>query len=134
MSQRDDPFSELERLFDDLTDCRTGGVRATPIDIRDEDDAFVAVIDLPGFDSDDIDVTLDDERTLSVHAVHDESEEVEDASYVRRERRQESVDRTVTLPGVVDPDLTEASYDDGVLTVRLGKETADGKGTSIDVN
>ena len=134
MSQRDDPFSELERLFDDLTDFGAPGVRATPIDIVDEDDAFVAVVDLPGFSTDDIDVQLDDERTLSVRATREERTESEEGTYVRRERRQESVDRSVTLPGIVDPDKTEVSYDNGVLTVRLGKETGDGEGTSIDVN
>jgi len=134
MSRRDNPFSELERLFDDFADFGMTSVRPTPVDIVDEDDAFVAVVDLPGFTADDIDVQLDDERTLHISAAHEERDEFEDATYIKRERRRESVDRTVTLPGVVDPDETEASYDNGVLRVRLGKETAEGEGTDIEVN
>jgi HSP20 family protein len=133
MSQRPDPFDELERLFDDLTDFGTGGVRATPVDVVDEGDAFVVVVDLPGFSTDDIEVQLDNERTLAVRATHEDSERFAQGTYVRRERRQESVDRTVTLPGVVDPDRTEATFDDGVLTVRLETETGDGEGTNIEV-
>jgi HSP20 family protein len=134
MSQRDNPFSEIEQLFDDLTDFGAGSVRGTPVDIVDEEDAFVAVVDLPGFSAADIEVQLEDERTLSIHADRDDYETVEEGNYVRRERRQETVDRSVTLPGVVDPDQTEAKYDNGVLTVRLGKETGEGEGTNIEVN
>lgn len=134
MRQRDNPFSELERLFEDVAELGMTDRRTTPIDLVDEGDAFVAVVDLPGFDADDVDVQLDDERTLSIHAERDLREAFEDVTYVKRERRRDSVDRTVSLPGVVDPDRTEASYDDGVLTVRLGKETADGEGTDIEVN
>jgi HSP20 family protein len=134
MSQRPDPFDELERLFDELTDFGTGPGRATPVDVADEGDAFVVVVDLPGFSTDDIDVQLDDERTLAIRATREDSERFTDDAYVRRERRRESVDRTVTLPEVVDPDRAEATVDDGVLTVRLGKETRADEGTTIEVS
>ena len=134
MSGRDDPFQDIERLFDQFTQFGAAGGSDTPVDVVDEGDAFVAVVDLPGFSADDIDVTLDDERTLVVGAERDTDEEFADGTYVRRERSHERRSRTVTLPGPVDPEATTASYEDGVLTVRLGKEAAEGEGTDIPVN
>lgn len=133
MRQRDNPFGELEQLFDELTDFDASGVTRTPIDLIDEDDAFVAVVDLPGFTAEDIDVQLDEERTLRVQATHEDDRTREEGTYIRRERRTETVDRSVTLPSVVDPAETEATFDNGVLTVRLGKKSPEPKGTDIEV-
>lgn len=88
---------------------------------------------MPGFATEDIDVHLDDERTLRVTAERDEDERFEDGTVVKRERHSERVSRTVSLPGIVDPDETEATYANGVLTVRLDKQTGDGEGTTIPV-
>lgn len=126
MSQRDNPFRELQAVFEELTDQRP------PVDVVDDGDRFVAVVDLPGFAVDEIDVQLDGERTVRIHAKREE-QTATDASYVRRERRKQSIDRTITLPSAVDTNQTEASYDTGVLTIRLDKQSAGDAGTSIDV-
>jgi HSP20 family protein len=136
MSDRDDPFSEIEQLFDQFAEL--GGATASgtsaPVDIADTGDTFVVTVDLPGFESDDIDVQLDDERTLRVSGQRETDDHIEDSTVVKRERHSRQVSRTLTLPDAVDMDQTEASYENGVLTVRLGKETAGDEGTDIPVN
>ncbi len=133
MRQRDNPFGELEQLFEELTDFDVSSVAGTPLDLIDEGDAFVAVVDLPGFTADDIDVQLDEERTLRVQAARGEDRTHEEATFIRRERRTETVDRSITLPSPVDPTETEATFDNGVLTVRLGKKSPEPAGTDIEV-
>jgi len=133
MSDRTDPFDDIEELFDRLSQFGTAAGGDVPVDVKDEGDAFVVVADLPGYGADDIDVQLDDEYTLSIAATRTDGESVETEEYVRQERHTERVGRTVTLPGAVDAESTEASHDNGVLTVRLGKATGDDAGTDIEV-
>jgi HSP20 family protein len=134
MSEPTDPFDDVEKLFDQLAQFGAATDGDVPVDIKDEGDAFVVVADLPGYDTEDVDVQLEDEYTLSITATREDSETVEEAEYVRQERHSERVSRTVTLPAAVDAGTAEASHENGVLTVRLGKESVDADGTDIPVN
>ncbi|WP_324665653.1 Hsp20/alpha crystallin family protein [Haloarcula sediminis] len=133
MSDRD-PLSEIERAFDVLGDQFGVAAGTIPADVIDDGDSFVVRADLPGYDSDDIDVQLSEGRTLTVSADQTEESEVSDGSFVQRERRRQSVSRTVSLPEPVTESETAARYEDGVLTVTLPKATDDEDGTSIPVN
>jgi HSP20 family protein len=130
-----DPFGEIERAFDVLTDQFGTNLGAVPTDVIEAEDAFVVHMDLPGFDSDDIEVKLVDERKLSVTAEHDESSESVDGQYLTRERRKQSLARSIRLPADVEDDAS-ANYEDGVLTVRLAKAVTEDEdeGTDIPVN
>jgi Molecular chaperone (small heat shock protein) len=133
MTGSTDPFEEMERLFDQLTEFG-GAVGAVAVDVVDEGDAFVVVADLPGYGTDNIDVQLQDERRLSVAATRETDRTADEGDYVRRERGGERVDRSIGLPEPVDEGTTEASYENGVLRVRLGKQAAGDDGTDIPVN
>jgi HSP20 family protein len=135
------PFEEIERMFDRMSqqfetldeDLFEGSVA---VDIEDTDDAFVVTADLPGFEGDDINVELAGE-TLTLSATHSESaeddEEGEGHRYIRRERHEQSVSRSVRLPEPVVESDTEAAYDNGVLTVTLPKAEAE-EGHDIPIN
>ncbi|MDS0261687.1 Hsp20/alpha crystallin family protein [Haloarcula sp. S1CR25-12] len=134
MSDRD-PLGEIERAFDVLGDQFGVAAGTVPTDVVDEGDSFVVHADLPGYDSDDIDVQLAEGRTLTISAEQSEESEVESGTYVQRERRRQSTSRTVRLPEAVEESETAASYEGGVLTVTLPKVTAeDDGGTNIPVN
>jgi len=135
MTRRSDPLSEIEEILDVVTG--SGGVETTAgpaVDVVDTGEAFVVVADLPGYDREDIHVTLVDETTLSV-AAERETETVEEADrYVTRERQRHSVSRQVGLPAPVEEGETSASLDEGVLTVQLPKRgDAGGDSTEIPV-
>ena len=133
MSDRSDPFQDVEKLLDQLTQFGTDSGGDIPVDVEDAGDAFVVVADLPGYDSDDIDVQLEDEYTLSIGASRTDSATTETDEYVRQERHTQQVERTLALPAAVDASATEASHENGVLTVRLGKATGEDDGTDIAV-
>lgn len=141
------PFDELDELFDRMQrnmeratrmweseglDSGLPGVASMNVDLEDRGDEFVLTGDLPGFETEDIDVRMQ-EQTLHITADHDESSEESDGEYVHRERRQTSIKRSVPLPSPVDADDVTASYNNGVLTVRLPKADPDSDGTQIDV-
>ncbi|WP_254542887.1 Hsp20/alpha crystallin family protein [Halomarina pelagica] len=133
---RRNPFEEIERMFEEMNEglrtFDTGLTQGVPIDVVETDDSFVVTADLPGYEKSDIDVRLSG-STLVVSAERSaEEEEAEEGSYVRRERTRESVTRSVRLSERVDPSSTNASYNNGVLTVTLSKESTD-SGESIPI-
>ena len=134
MSDRD-PLAEIERAFDMLGDQFDVTAGSVPTDIVDEGDSFVVRADLPGYDSENIDVQLAERRELTVSASSTETNEVSTGPFTQRERRQQSASRTVHLPEAVEESDTAANYEDGVLTVTLPKITAESDdGTDIPVN
>jgi len=134
MTGSTDPFGDIEELIDVMT----GGLEPSDelaVDVADTGEAFAVVADLPGYERDDIDVQLTDATTLALSASR-ETETVEEADrYVTRERRSESITRSVGLPEPVVEAEASATYDNGVLTVTLPKQTTtDDGGTDIPVN
>jgi len=134
MTGSTDPFDEMDRLFDQLTEFGSAVGRDVSVDLIEEDEAFVVVADLPGYETDDIDIQLQDGRRLTLSATRETERDTTDGEYIRRERTRQRVSRTISLPEAVDQEATEANYENGVLTIRLGKQTAEGEGTDIPVN
>lgn len=139
MTDRNDPFDDLERMFDVMSRQLGGGVGDpfggdVPVDLRETGDGYVLVADLPGYDPAAIDLTISDGQRVSLSASRERETETADGQFITHERHHETVSRTITLPEPVDEDATEAAYDAGVLTVRLPKREADEGGTDIPVN
>jgi HSP20 family protein len=132
MPDRTDPFSEVEQFVEEFMEFGSPLQRRIPVDLIDHDEKLVVLADLPGRDPADIDVQLEDDRKL--HLAAQAVERDHDGRYVTRERGTDAVERTLALPAAVDEAETEASYDDGVLTVRLPKRSGEGDGTDIPVN
>ncbi|WP_101295334.1 Hsp20/alpha crystallin family protein [Halegenticoccus soli] len=136
MSDRYDPFREIDELFERMnrgfSDAGFGGHEVS-VDVSETDDEVLVAADLPGFEKEDIDVTVAD-RQLRIGAEADRSREAADARYHRRERARRNLTRTVYLPEEVDESGASATYKNGVLTVTLPKlgDDADG-GRRIDV-
>ncbi|WP_137991133.1 Hsp20/alpha crystallin family protein [Streptomyces vilmorinianum] len=86
-----------------------------PVEVTSGEGGYVLRAELPGMDPDkDIAITVDD-NLITVSAEHAESEEDKDHS----EFRYGSFRRTVRLPARIPADDVEASYKDGILTVRV---------------
>lgn len=93
------------------------------LDLRETDEAYVVKASVPGFDPQQIDVTLD-RNVLTLKARLDEEELDEDEIYHLRERRYGQFSRSITLPGDVVPEEIEANVNLGVLTVHIPKHEA----------
>ncbi|PZG14374.1 Hsp20/alpha crystallin family protein [Nonomuraea aridisoli] len=114
-----DPFfEEFERQFDRLTRQTFGnGGSVMPMDGLRRDDDVLLRFDLPGIDPDSIEVTVD-RGVLSVSAGRDEQLGQDERLFVR-ERPMGTFTRRVYLSEHLDSDKIDASYDNGVLTVRI---------------
>ncbi|MGP3926440.1 Hsp20/alpha crystallin family protein [Streptomyces sp. 8N616] len=116
MLMRTDPFREFDRLTQQL--LGTAARPATmPMDAYRSGDEFVVQFDLPGVDPETID--LDVERNvLSVRAER-RSPAPEGAELIAAERPAGSFSRQLFLGESLDTERIDASYDAGVLTVRI---------------
>ncbi|ADQ68288.1 molecular chaperone [Halogeometricum borinquense DSM 11551] len=140
MMRRSPTFDEIESMFErmarqfDEMGHQFGGSNlmsasyGMDIDVRDSDEEFVVVADLPGLEKDDIDLSVT-ERTLTISASREMNEETESDTesreFLRRERRHESMHRTIRLPENVIADDATASYTNGVLSVTLPKRSVE---------
>jgi len=132
MPERTDPFGEIEKVFEQFSELGGPLGGDLPVDVVDTDDEIVVYADLPGRNPDSISVQLTENETLEIEAQRDDHSA--EGRYVTRERSREQLSRSVSLPAAVDEDETEASYDRGVLTVRLQKLRSEAEGTDIPVN
>jgi HSP20 family protein len=138
MSRRN-PFEEIEQMFERMNDqlgqfndMSVPATQSLSVDLADHDDEFEVTADLPGYDREDIDLSVAD-RTLRINAERDESREEGEGNYLRRERRRHSVSRSLSLPEDVEEEEASAAYTNGVLTVTLPKATSDADSRSIDI-
>ena len=91
-----------------------------PVDIAEAEDALTLAFDLPGLKEDEIQVELDD-NVLTVSGERVRTNEAKQDDYYRYERRFGTFSRSVALPAGVKDDQIEASYENGVLEIRVPK-------------
>lgn len=137
---RKNPFEELEQFFERMSQqVETGDWSAltrdsVAVDVVDTGDAFQITADLPGYDRDDIDITLTGD-TLQIDAGREEeTEEAYEGSYIRRERHEQTASRSVRIPDATDEEAASATYTNGVLTVTLPKADPGEHGRQIDID
>ncbi|WIV67677.1 Hsp20/alpha crystallin family protein [Natrialbaceae archaeon AArc-T1-2] len=149
--RRPNPFQGLEELFEQMSRQfenaarswdreeegglerpETGDGGSNAMDLLDRGDEFVVTIDVPGYETDDLEVRLAGE-TLRVSGEHRETRDEREEAYVRRERHVQSFDRRVRIPEPVDVDDVDATVDNGVLTVTLPKADPTADSHTIDI-
>ena len=117
--------SEMNRLFNSFFDTPARGSgserRWIPaMDLIETGDHYVLRADLPGLDEKDVNIELEsDVLTISGErrAQHSDSE----GGYRRIERAYGAFSRSLTLPEGVRPEAVEATFNAGVLEVRIPK-------------
>jgi len=136
-----DPFQDLRSAQDEMAQmdpmspmlahalglhAQQGSGRATTtawapaLDISERKDAYLATVELPGVEPDDLQITLED-GLLTIqgerHFAHDSTEQ----QFHRVERRYGAFRRAITLPAQVQAEQIEASFDNGVLQIVVPK-------------
>jgi HSP20 family protein len=123
--------SEMNRLFQSFFDtpATSGGGAGNggtlrrwhpAMDLVETEDHFVLKADLPGVAEDDVKVELED-NVLTIAGERRHEEEAKSGGYYRLERATGVFSRSLTLPEGIDPEAVQASFDKGVLEVRIPK-------------
>ena len=90
------------------------------VDVIQNADRYTVEASLPGFDAEEIEVTVDD-GVLRIGAAKSTDNIEDNGSYVFRERRTGKFYRAIRIPDGVDIEAAETSYKDGVLRIDLPK-------------
>jgi HSP20 family protein len=117
--------SEMNRLFDGFFGNRApNGITSRrwipAMDLVEGEDEFVLRADLPGLTEDDVEIEIKD-SVLTISGERKAEEKREGEGYYRVERAFGSFSRSLTLPEGVAADQVTASFDNGVLEVRVPK-------------
>jgi HSP20 family protein len=116
----------MDRLFEDSfvnpTSWMTvaNGQVAPQLDVYETNDDVVVTAALPGVRPEDVEVTLSG-QTLSLKGEVKADEGVSRDQIIYQERRYGAFHRQIQLPIRVDVDRVEATYDNGILTMRIPK-------------
>ena len=101
------------------------GIRpwAPAVDVVESENDLSFTVDLPGMKQEDIDVHLEN-GTLTIKGQRKFEHEENKKGYHRIERSYGSFSRAFALPDTVDAEKVDASYKDGVLTIKAAKQEA----------
>src|ERR1700716_3505365 len=118
-----EPFAPWLR---DLTQALQGqGAPAPfvpPADVLVDDEAVTVYMDVPGLRSEDLEIELEnDVLTVRGERPYPYERDQGSAPAHRIERGFGRFERSLRVPGGLDPDAIEASLSDGVLTLRIPK-------------
>jgi HSP20 family protein len=76
---------------------------------------------VPGIKPEEMQITATD-NVLTIHATRKQEQKTEKTGqYVRRERYEGEMSRSIRLPGPIDTEKVSATYEHGVLTLTVPK-------------
>jgi HSP20 family protein len=113
---------EMNRLFNSFFDDNGDSVRrwVPAMDLTEGEDHLILKADLPGLSEDDVRIEVQN-NVLTVSGERKAEHEEKREGFYRMERSYGNFSRSVTLPEGVDTSAIEASFDNGVLEVRIPK-------------
>ena len=100
--------------------ARSAKTLTPALDVKDGDREVTLSLELPGFSSEDIDISLDKSQ-LVISASHKEEKEEKDDKWLRKEISKGHYERRLTLPDNIDVKKISAESKNGILTVVLPK-------------
>lgn len=130
-----DPFGEMmslrdamDRLFEDSFvragnggTHLMGGTQTLALDMYETDNDLVVEASLPGFNPDEVDISvIGNSLTITTETKHAE-ERAEKGKYYYQERRYGSFQRNISLPAQVNSDRAQATFQNGILKLTLPK-------------
>lgn len=128
---RYDPFRELRGLQNEVNrlfsgamprdrEDMVGGAWYPKVDIFEDKDRLVLEAELPGLNSDDFDLSFEN-NVLTLKGERKFERRTNEGDYHRVERSYGSFTRSFTLPQTVTADGAKAEFDNGILTITLPK-------------
>ena len=125
-----DPRAEtgLEELFRGFFQPVRMEGAPTPVmikmDVTETDNGYLIHSEMPGVKKEDIDVAIEGNQVTITAEVKPDWEKTEGARVLRNERYFGNIYRNFTLPAELDQSASVATYDNGVLELKLVKKAA----------
>ena len=121
----------LSRFFGEADRTFTGGNWVPPVDIYEDENSLVFTCELPGFEKDQVNITVNGGRLILTG--NRAEEEKDGRQYHHIERWRGNFYRSFLLPTSVNSEGIQAQLKNGLLTVTLPRK-AEAKPRQIPVN
>lgn len=121
--------SIFDDFFDDFPTLNKGGLMNT--DIKEGEKTYIFEIDLPGFNKEDIKVSIKN-NYLTIEAKKEKETESNDEKYIRRERSYGAYRRSYYV-GNVGMEELNAKYENGILKIEVPKEPKEEETKYLDI-
>ncbi|HSV71230.1 MAG TPA: Hsp20/alpha crystallin family protein [Methylibium sp.] len=124
--QQRDLSRAFDRLLDETVDrvfgpTPTTASRLPALDVRETEQAYAVLLDLPGVAKEDVKVTIDGKR-VAIEAAPREAVRAEGERVIVRERSAVAYARSFALPVELDEGASQAKLENGVLSLTLAKK------------
>lgn len=133
--KRGDSFNEMLNSFfeDDFFTGLNSLGSSFKVDLKETEDQYIVVADLPGINKDGVDVYYEN-NYLTISAKREDSIEDKKENYVRRERSYGEFRRSFYVDNIDDNSIN-ASFNNGVLQVSMNKlDKSNFNRRKIDIN
>ncbi len=128
------PFDFFDRMFDDFDwplqsfsrsplfnqQQQQGTSHRMLMDVKETQDSYEVIVDLPGVETKDIDIKLRDDHIV-INAHRETTKKEEGEHFHRVERRSGHITRSLLLPQNADRESIEAESKNGVLHIKMKK-------------
>ncbi len=112
---------EIDAMNRKLYGKRAGRQMLT--DVKEHEDHYDVVIDLPGFRKEDISVELNEGYlTITAHKDHDQEDKNKAGKLIRQERYAGTMARSFYVGDEIKSEEIHAKYEGGVLTLSVPKK------------
>ena len=128
---RRNTFDLLDDFFDDSFFTKRGN-NLMKTDIREKKDKYILDIDLPGFDKDNINLSLKN-GYLNIEAKVEENNDSdnEEEKYVRKERFYGECRRSFYVGDDIKEEDISAEFKNGILKVEIPKKELENKDSEV---
>ena len=112
---------EIDRLFDDVYGGNATRSSWVPtVNVREAKEAVLLEMELPGITPEQVDISIDNDMlTVSGEKREERREGEEEGRYYLVERNYGSFSRSFSLPQGIDAEQVDASFENGLLTIRI---------------
>ena len=131
---------EFDRLFDDLSlrnfepSLLSRGRASLPaLEMQESEKDYKLMAELPGMTADDVEIDVND-GVLTISGEKKEQRDEKDKGFMFTERSYGRFERRVQLPTAADEDKIAAKFENGVLTITIGKDNKAEKRKRIEIN
>ena len=136
-----EPFRGLDtvtrRMFDTMSEMNRNVKQQVEqfsprVDIAETEMAISLHVEIPGVQKDDVKISINEDRILSIRGEKRQSETIEGQQFVRMESHFGTFARSFTLSDSIDINAIQAEFNNGILQITLPKVEPE-KPKSIEV-
>lgn len=120
------PSQIFDTFMDEFFENQSGGLRTfatgnIELDMYETDTDVMVEAKVPGYTNEDISIKVEDNIFTLEGNIKEEKDGKDGRKYHIKELREESFARSISLPTRVDAEKADASFENGVLKVKLPK-------------